>query len=83
MYSDLKGNSPINTKIPFLQKIFFHPNRAENGDDNNSLEEHLQSSKTRSSYLDVKLCILVKIFKFCLVTKTLLNAVFHSASILQ
>ncbi len=53
---------------------------AENGDDKSSSEEHLQSSITnRGSYLDMKLFILVKIFEFYLVIKSL----FHSTFILN
>ena len=56
----------------FISPKCFLLNRWENGDDDRASEKHLRNSKTsRGSYLDLELCIFVKIFEIYLVTQSL------------
>jgi hypothetical protein len=48
--------------IHLFSPLCFHLNRVKNGKDDSSSEAHLQSSKSRGSYLDPELSIFAKIF---------------------
>jgi hypothetical protein len=76
LYSDFEE---ISSKYLGISPSCFHPNRWKNG----KSVEHLKSPKTsRDSYLNLRLLIFVKFFKFYLVTQFLQLLVMFNESFL-